>query len=47
MVLFTNLKLLRNLEVFQVFSEILAILDEEEFMEESLKGLRSIFAVHP
>lgn len=46
MVISTNLKLLRNLEVFQVFSEILAILNEEESMEEPLKGLRSTFAAH-
>ena len=35
----TNLKMLRNLEAFQVFSDILAFLHEEEPVEEPLKGL--------
>ena len=40
----TNLKMLRNLEAFQVFSDILAFLHEEEPVEEPLKGLRDTFA---
>ena len=35
----TNLKMLRNLEAFQVFSDILAFLQEEESVEEPLQGL--------
>lgn len=46
MVISTNLKILRNLEAFQVFSEILTFLNEEESMEEPLKGLRSTLAAH-
>ena len=40
----TNLKLLRNLEVFQVYSDILAFLRQEEPVEEPLKGLCDAFA---
>ena len=40
----TNLKMLRNLEAFQVFSDILAFLQEEESVEEPLKGLCDTFA---
>lgn len=40
----TNLKMLRNLEVFQVFSDILAFLRQEESVEEPLKGLCDTFA---
>lgn len=39
-----NLKMLRNLEAFQVFSDILAFLQEEESVEEPLKGLCDTFA---
>ena len=40
----TNLKMLRNLEAFQVFSDILAFLQEEESVEEPLQGLCDAFA---
>lgn len=40
----TNLKMLRNLEVFQVYSDILAFLQQEESLEEPLKGLCDAFA---
>ncbi len=40
----TNLKMLRNLEVFQVFSDILTFLQQEESVKEPLKSLCDEFA---
>lgn len=40
----TNLKMLRNLEIFQVFSDIQSFLQKEETVEEPLKGLYDTFA---
>ncbi len=40
----TNLKMLRNLEIFQVFSDILTFLRQEESVEEPLKSLCDEFA---
>lgn len=39
----TNLKMLRNLEAFQVYSDILAFLKQEESVEEPLKSLCDAF----
>ena len=44
MIASTNLKMLRNLEAFQVFSDILAFLPQEESVKEPLKGLCDAFA---
>ena len=42
----TNLSMLRNLEAFQVYSDVLTFLNGEESMEDPLKKLRDIFAAH-